>query len=203
MIHAYNETYLNSVMHNLGAVFDIAINALEIKIDLFADIFANSKIARGIEKGVPNILAGKSATEMLMIILEKDIDYNLVPINRTPEYWAGWVLANAQWYLNKTFKEIISVMPLSTLINMYYPYHEANEMKIIEKIKVHFSQVSSLKMIRKKRKLTQEQLAMLSGVNVRSIRSYEQGDNDILKAQGDTLLMLARALDCTVEELLQ
>ena len=203
MIHAYNETYLNSVMHNLGAVFDIAINALEIKIDLFADIFANSKIARGIEKGVPNILAGKSATEMLMIILDKDIDYNLVPINRTPEYWAGWVLANAQWYLNKTFKEIISVMPLSTLINMYYPYHEADEMKIIEKIKVHFSQVSSLKMIRKKRKLTQEQLAMLSGVNVRSIRSYEQGDNDILKAQGDTLLMLARALDCTVEELLQ
>ena len=76
-------------------------------------------------------------------------------------------------------------------------------MKIIEKIKDHFSQVSSLKMIRKKRKLTQEQLAMLSGVNVRSIRSYEQGDNDILKAQGDTLLMLARALDCTVEELLQ
>ena len=203
MIHAYNETYLNSVMHNLGAVFDIAINALEIKIDLFVDIFANSKIARGIERGVPNILAGKSATEMLMIILEKDIDYNLVPINRTPEYWAGWVLANAQWYLNKTFKEIISVMPLSTLINMYYPYHEADEMKIIEKIKVHFSQVSSLKMIRKKRKLTQEQLAMLSGVNVRSIRSYEQGDNDILKAQGDTLLMLARALDCTVEELLQ
>lgn len=203
MIHAYNETYLNSVMHNLGAVFDIAINALEIKIDLFADIFTNSKIARGIERGVPNILAGKSATEMLMIILEKDVDYNLVPINRTPEYWAGWVLANAQWYLNKTFKEIISVMPLSTLINMYYPYHEANEMKIIEKIKVHFSQVSSLKTIRKKRKLTQEQLAMLSGVNVRSIRSYEQGDNDILKAQGDTLLMLARALDCTVEELLQ
>ena len=203
MIHAYNETYLNSVMHNLGAVFDIAINALEIKIDLFADIFANSKIARGIERGVPNILAGKSATEMLMIILEKDIDYNLVPINRTPEYWAGWVLANAQWYLNKTFKEVISVMPLSTLINMYYPFHEADEMKIIEKIKVHFSQVSSLKMIRKKRKLTQEQLAMLSGVNVRSIRSYEQGDNDILKAQGDTLLMLARALDCTVEELLQ
>lgn len=203
MIHAYNETYLNSVMHNLGAVFDIAINALEIKIDLFADIFVNSKIARGIERGVPNILAGKSATEMLMIILEKDIDYNLVPINRTPEYWAGWVLANAQWYLNKTFKEIISVMPLSTLINMYYPYHEADEMKIIEKIKYHFSQVSSLKMIRKKRKLTQEQLAMLSGVNVRSIRSYEQGDNDILKAQGDTLLMLARALDCTIEELLQ
>ncbi|MCQ2399139.1 MAG: helix-turn-helix domain-containing protein, partial [Clostridia bacterium] len=41
---------------------------------------------------------------------------------------------------------------------------------------------SSLRTMRKLRKLTQEQLALLSGVNVRSIRSYEQGDNDILKA---------------------
>ena len=45
-------------------------------------------------------------------------------------------------------------------------------------------------------------MALLSGVNVRSIRAYEQGKNDIAKAQGDTLQMLAKALDCTIEELL-
>ena len=86
---------------------------------------------------------------------------------------------------------------------MYYPYHEADEMKTIEKIKSSFLSVSALKNIRKTRKLTQEQLALLSGVNIRSIRSYEQGCNDISKAQGDTLQMLAKALDCTIEELLQ
>ena len=53
------------------------------------------------------------------------------------------------------------------------------------------------------RKATQEQLATLSGVNVRSIRAYEQGDNDITKAQGDTLQMLAKTLDCSIEELLE
>ena len=89
------------------------------------------------------------------------------------------------------------------LVAMYYPYHEADEMKTIEKIKACFPLVSALKVIRQKRKLTQEQLALLSGVNVRSIRSYEQGDNDISKAQGDTLLMLAKALDCTIEDLLR
>lgn len=202
MIHAYNDIYLNSVMHNLAALFDIAINAEGINPDIFADMFANSKIASGIEAGVPDILVGKSATEMLMIILDNEIEYTVVPVDRTPEYWAGWILANAQWYLNKTFKEILSVMPFSMLVSMYYPYHEADEMKTIEKIENCFPSISTLKIIRQKRQLTQEELALLSGVNIRSIRSYEQKDNDILKAQGDTLQKLAKTLDCTIEELL-
>ena len=139
---------------------------------------------------------------MLMIILDKDVDYTVVPVDRTPEYWAGWVLAIAQWYLNKSFKELLGVMNFSKLVSLYYPYHEADEMKTVEIIKSYFPSVSSLKMIRQKRKLTQEQLAVLSGVNIRSIRSYEQGDNDISKAQADTLQMLAKALDCSIEDLL-
>ena len=203
MIHAYSNMYLNSVMHNLAALFDIAINAEELDADKFADMFSDSTIASGIESGSPDILVGKSATEMLMIILDREVEYTVVPVDRTPEYWAGWVLANAQWYLNKSFKEIISVMPFSKLVGMYYPYHEADEMKTIEIIKSYFPSVSSLKTIRKKRKLSQEELAILSDVNVRSIRAYEQGKNDIAKAQGDTLQMLAKALDCSIEELLK
>ena len=203
MIHAYNDIYLSSVMHNLAALFDMAINAEKLDMDEFSNMFVNSIVAVGIENGSPNMLAGKSATEMLMIILDKDIEYSTVPMCRTPEYWAGWVLAKAQWYLNKSFKEILNIISFSELVSLYFPYHEADEMKTIEKIKNSFPAVSALKVIRQKRKLTQEQLALLSGVNIRSIRSYEQGDNDISKAQGDTLRMLAKALDCTIEELLQ
>jgi DNA-binding XRE family transcriptional regulator len=190
-------------MHNLAALFDIAINAEELDADQFADMFSNSEIASGIEAGSPDILVGKSATEMLMIILNREVEYTVIPVERTPEYWAGWVLANAQWYLNKSFKDILAVMPFSKLVGMYYPYHEADEMKTVEIIKSYFPTVSALKMIRKKRKLSQEELAILSGVNVRSIRAYEQGKNDIAKAQGDTLQMLAKALDCSIEELLE
>jgi hypothetical protein len=39
MIHAYNKLYLNTVMHNIGGLFDIAINAEQIKADEFAEIF--------------------------------------------------------------------------------------------------------------------------------------------------------------------
>jgi transcriptional regulator with XRE-family HTH domain len=75
-------------------------------------------------------------------------------------------------------------------------------MKTIEIIQKYFPKTSSLKLLRQKRNLTQEQLALISGVNIRSIRSYEQGENDILKAQGESLLMLSKALGCTIEELL-
>lgn len=202
MIHAYNSIYLNTVMHNLAALFDIAINAEGLDADRFSYMFATSSVASGIENGFPNMLVGKSATEMLMIILDKDVEYTTVPLDRTPQYWAGWILANAQWYLNKSFKEILDVIPFSSLVSMYYPYHEADEMKTIEIIQKYFPKTSSLKLLRQKRNLTQEQLALISGVNIRSIRAYEQGENDILKAQGESLLMLSKALGCTIEELL-
>ena len=71
-----------------------------------------------------------------------------------------------------------------------------------EVIKELFPNTSALKTLRKKRKLTQEQLAILSGVNIRTIRSYEQGTSELAKAQGETLLMLSKALNCSMEELL-
>lgn len=76
-------------------------------------------------------------------------------------------------------------------------------MKTIEKIEACFPPVSIFKTLRQKRKLTQEELALLSGVNVRSIRSYEQDQNELSKAQGDTLLMLTKTLDCSIEDLLK
>lgn len=203
MIHAYNKLYLDIVMHNLAALFDLAINIENIDSDIFADMFSKSIIARGIEEKIPDILAGKSATEMLMIILNKNVENTEISSNRTPQYWAGWILAYAQWYLNESFKDILNVMPFSTLISLYYPYHEANEMKVIEIIQKLFPKTSSLKEMRRKRKLTQEQLSLLSGVNIRSIKSYEQKENDILKAQIETILMLAEALDCSIEELIK
>lgn len=204
MIHAYNEMYLSGVMKNLAAMTDIAVNAEGLDADEFGNLFDSSDVAKKIEHAIPDMLAGKSATEMLALVLNKSISYTTVPMDRTPEYWAGWILAKAQWELGKTFTEILSVMPLSSLIKLYHPYHEADDIKIVDLIRGKFPpKKSALKQIRKSRKLTQEQLALLSGVNVRSIRAYEQGDNDLTKAQGETLQLLAHALDCTIEELLQ
>ena len=62
---------------------------------------------------------------------------------------------------------------------------------------------SRLKQVRETRGLSQSKLAEASGVSVRMIQHYEQGVKDINFAAAITVYRLARALDCTVEFLLE
>lgn len=62
--------------------------------------------------------------------------------------------------------------------------------------------MTKLKQYRERAGLSQSGLARLSGVNVRMIQKYEQADRDIKKASAETVYRLARALNCTMEELL-
>ena len=54
---------------------------------------------------------------------------------------------------------------------------------------------------RKKRRLTQKQLANLSGVTQQAISKIEQGERK--SPQIDTLAKLATALKCTVDDLIE
>ena len=63
--------------------------------------------------------------------------------------------------------------------------------------------VSKLKEFRKWKKLSQNELSLLSGVPVRTIKSYEQGTADISKAQAETLYSLSETLGCSIEDLIK
>lgn len=60
----------------------------------------------------------------------------------------------------------------------------------------------NLKELRKLRKLTQKELAAMSGVNFRSLQDYEQGRKKLSSASGDVLLRLSTVLGCSMETLL-
>lgn len=63
--------------------------------------------------------------------------------------------------------------------------------------------MSNLQNIRKAAALSQSALAEKSGVSVRMIQFYEQGAKDINKAQAITLLNIARALNVTIEDIME
>lgn len=60
---------------------------------------------------------------------------------------------------------------------------------------------SMLKRLREYARLSQRELADRSGVPLRQIQLFEQGQRDINKAQAQTVLMLSKALCCDVETL--
>lgn len=62
---------------------------------------------------------------------------------------------------------------------------------------------NKLKTVRKKKGLSQIQLSENSGVSIRMIQHYEQGFRDINKAQASTIYKLARALGCSMEDIIE
>lgn len=63
--------------------------------------------------------------------------------------------------------------------------------------------MSNLARIRKEKLLSQAELVKVSGVSKSVILKYESGERDINKASGVTLLKIATALSCKIEDLLE
>ena len=61
----------------------------------------------------------------------------------------------------------------------------------------------NLKQKRKDAGLSQSDLAFLSGVSIRMIQYYEQGRDDINKAQAGTVYRIANVLRCAVEGIIE
>lgn len=61
---------------------------------------------------------------------------------------------------------------------------------------------SNLKKARVIRGYTQESLSQLSGVNIKSIASYEQNPEKLSTASVSTIYKLADALGCEIEDLI-
>lgn len=211
MMHAYSESYLTDAKSNMAVMFDYAINDCNYDSDWFARIFVQSGLAEQFERGNPAIVAGMSGIELARRViayayLNKSCAERRFSQERSPEYWAGWTLAEYQWSTARRFKDIFSRVPLSQIIEMYSVYHEMDISHFVEDMDKRYYAVqmeTKLKTIRENRGISQAELAELSGVKLRSIQMYEQKVNDIDKAQAQTLYKLSRVLGCTVEDILE
>lgn len=74
-------------------------------------------------------------------------------------------------------------------------------MKLIEEKELSECK-SNLKKIRIIKGFTQESLSDLSGVNIKSIASYEQNPSKLSSASVSTIYKLADSLGCEIEDLL-
>ena len=211
MIRAYNESYLNDAKETLSQFFDYLINDCEMPADWVSAIFVSSGYAEQFERGNPLILAGMSGIELARAVVSESYREKELPEPRyadglSPEYWAGWALAEYQWYSAKRFSDIFRCVKLSQIVAMYSVYHEMDISKFISAMEERCASVvlpSKLKALRENRNLSQSELSAASGVSLRSIQMYEQRINDINKAQVGTVYKLSRAIGCNVEDLLE
>ena len=211
MTRAYNESYLSDAKGTLSHCFDYLINDCLLEPDWVAAIFLSSGYAEQFERGNPAVVSGMSGVELARKILQNSYQGKTTPEPRyvdqfSPEYWAGWALAEYQWHSGKRFKDIFRNTQLSEIVSMYPTYHEMDITRFIDAMEERARRTQSesrLKRLRESRGMSQAELARASGVNKRSIQMYEQQKNDIDKAQAQAVYKLAYVIGCNMEDLLE
>ena len=209
MIHAYDELYIDLAQRNLGDAFDFALVTLGIDIDSFNNAFSVSSVSKQFSEGNPKYVAGMNGCELARTILDEsglkyeDTEDAMYP-DKSPEYWVGWTLAYYQWESRKSFGEILSNVSLSSFLNMYDVYHQMDISKSVEYLDIHTqARYSRLRAYRTLIGLSQSALSKSSGVALRQIQLFEQGERDINKTSAQTLFSLSKALGCQMQDLLE
>ena len=208
MIRAYDKLYLSKAQSSLASMLDFAVYDLKKDLAVFYKKFLESKISAQFERGESSVIAGKSGVELAQEVLE---NYSLAKkykpaANRSPEYWTGWALAYFQWQTNLSFKQIDSLIPITEVRAMYAPYHEMDISQFCDKMTELYKArkpACNLKTRRLAAGLSQNELAVASGVPLRTIQQYEQKQKDINAAKAQSVISLAKALDCSAEDLME
>ena len=209
---AYQKFYLNDAQQNLAVMFDYAIRVLKYDGDQFFLYFIQSEVAQKFEHANPKYIAGMCGIELAQNVLTKIGAAPKFPddpkIELGKEFWLGWVLAYYQWYSGLRFSDLQEYGLVPSEILSRYILHEADISKFVSvanKIILAKKAASPtrLQKIRKARGLTQKELSELSGVSLRMIQLYEQRQNDINQASGQTINNLARALCCNFYEIME
>ncbi|MDO4962145.1 MAG: helix-turn-helix transcriptional regulator [Eubacteriales bacterium] len=173
----------------------------------------NSGLADRFGRGESTIVAGRSGIELCLELFPEVLALNNFQappdvmggtLSRSAEYWTGWTLAYYQWKSGRSFYAIEQKVKITVIFDMYMPYHEMDIERFCEKMDElcnKKSEISALKRLRKYAELTQKELAEESGIPVRTIQQYEQGQKDLSKAQASYILNLSRVLCCDPEDL--
>ena len=187
------------------------VNDLHYPLETAWQWFVTSELSARFEQGDCSVLVGLSGVELARAVLEQagevvSMQKPSYAYDRSPEYWTGWALAYYQWLTSLRFAEIEQAVSITKVRLLYTPYHEMDVRQFADKMNELYRAAkpeTNLKAMRTLAGLSQSELAVQADVPVRTIQQYEQRQKDINKAQAETLLRLARALNCNVEDLME
>ena len=215
-MHPYDEAFLNTAMGTVGKAFDFADKHLPGGMERFYDLFVASAAARTFDGPDAHPTVNASGIELVLSVCEGaragalDLmlmtERRLTRSQRERAQWCGRTLAFHQWDSNNTFRTISTYLRASDLLGLYETHRVASPQVVSLAIEQTFMRAvvpTRLRMFRAEAGLTQRGLAAASGVSLRAIQQYEQRKKDIDHAHAISVLRLAQALGCSMEDLLE
>lgn len=203
-MYAYDQNLFNKAQVSCARMFDYGVGTCGLELEYFYNRFLASVISKRFERGDSSVVAGMSGVEMAMRIISESDDDVILPepvysVDRSREYWLGWVLSYYQWVKNIPFVKITENISIGDIALMYKKYHEMDIRQFADKLdemRINARKESSLKRLRSYSELSQSELANKTGIPVRTIQAYEQCQKNINNANVDYVCRMARALNC-------
>lgn len=203
-MYAYDKDVMLSAREHFAVMMDYAVGWCSMGLRDYYNRFLGSGIAELMGRGYPMFSLGMSGIELAARVVEKTggtlplDDSYIFPWEDSSTYWTGWAICQYQWYKGVSFMSIDrNGLPIETVHDLFHPLHEADISKVMDAFDSYYKESRpSLKTLRKGMGLTQEELSIRSGVSLRMIRAYEQGTQDLSRAEAATAARLARSLGC-------
>lgn len=211
MMHAYDELYLEKARNALGRMLDFAVYDMKFELSAYWDLFLISGIAERFGTGDFTLTVGKSGVEIAYTVLEES-GYPFERVkpqytgNRSEEYWAGWAIAWYQWNRGIPFQEITRLVPIGDIRQLYFPCHEMDIRQFADRMdeKCRMAQKTTrLKQMRIRAGYSQQKLAAIAEIPLRTLQQYEQKQKDINRARVEYVVRISHALGCDVNDLIE
>ena len=201
MTNAYDSNYLEKARHALGSMLDYAVYDLHYDLTTYWEIFLASPVAARFERGEASVIAGKSGVELALMATDRQQNYSRPSFSegKSEEFWTGWALAYYQWKTCLSFSQITGLISIEEIRTLYSPFHEMDIRQFCDRMSSLYVQRkagTNLKNRRLAAELSQSGLASLTGIPVRTLQQYEQGQKNINRARAEYVLALSRALCC-------
>lgn len=148
----YDKWWLRKDMENMGYIFEYCdkyireIYGVEINKLKYLNAFMNSIFRKEMEGGHPKFLS-QAARESVEDFIEYEYDNNPKEFigNSDREfkynqlYWVGWMYAYIHFREKLSSKEIIKIIPIEEMLDLYYLGHEMSKEVFYEKVKQRFN----------------------------------------------------------------
>lgn len=192
-------------------MMDYAVNSCHMDADWFFTMFISSGAARQFEKGTPRYVAGMTGGELANKVVLKITNQELTEpeeyfLDKSPEYWCGWIQAYYQWRTGRSFQKIHNIISMEDILYMYPTHHEADEEKFVDTVNQIYEKKhtkSYLQQIREVCRMSIGELAEEAGIEAGILTQMEQDYAKINETDAVVLFRLAQVLGCGMENLLE
>ena len=178
----YDYLYVDDAADILGSAFEFAMQDCGLSPENTSYYFVTSLCASFFESRNPRFVAGMSGQELAIQFIEpfwfdKPIPKRSDKNGYSMEYWSGWAVARYQFHSRLSFGYIFEKVSLKEILSMYPTYHEMSIERFFDAMDERMKDMkglTKLAYLRKKKHLSQSQLARLANVSLRSIQLYAE-----------------------------